>query len=266
MIVVTRLERNVFDVGQVDEHASPVHELGEVVGPLPVGLCVATVPDGRVVWANSVFEEIIGRPPSPTVCLCDAASLYQVYDRSGRLYPAERFPYAVVLRTSAPATADDVVIHRPGGAKAFLRVYARPVFDVDGKLFRVSIAFVDVTQQVRAESEREHTGIQLKLALEHAPIIVWAVSLDGDVTTAQGAGLLGLESRGGRLIGKNLFQVFPNEQAAIRRILYRAFRGDSFKTVGRLAGTTLDTWVGPSYGASGDVVGANGVSQDIGAP
>ncbi len=258
-------EANVFDADEACEHSADVDELGDVVGPLPVGLCIATVPEGNVVWANGVFEEIVGRPPSPAISVRDAAWSYQVYDREGRLYPAERFPYSAVVRTRAPATADDVVVLRPDGTKAFLRVHARPVFDRDGDLVRVSIAFVDITQQVHAESEREHTAVQLKLALEHAPIIVWAVSRDGDVLLAQGAGLAALESRVGPLLGKNVFEAFPNERAGVQQALEKAFLGHSFKIVGRLGGATLDTWIAPSYGTEGEVVGANGVSHDVGA-
>lgn len=246
-----------------DAQAGVRTELGEFVGPLPIGLCVASVPDGRIVWANSVFEEISGRPPDPTSSAENASESYQVYDRMGRLYPQERFPFSVVVRTGKPAMIDDSVIHRADGRKIFLRTYARPVFDAAGQLQQVSVAFVDITREVQAELERDSTAFELELALEHAPIIIWAVSREGDITLAHGAGLSAIEERVGPVTGKNMFVVFPQEDNALHSLLDRALRGESFRTVVPVAGAMLDTWVSPVRNTAGEITGASGVSHDV---
>lgn len=255
--------QKTFDAAGPTHHPVSVEEFSDVLGPLPVGLCVASVPDGRILWANDLFEQIMGRPPIPDASVEEAAGSYQVYDRSGNLYPPERFPYSIVLRTGKPAVADDAVIHRPDGKKVFVRTYAQPVFDSFGKLFQVSTAFVDITREVQAELERDRAAVQLRLALAHAPIVIWAVSREGFLTVAQGAGLQKLEAQFGPLLGRNVLEVFKHDQSGLQSVLERVYRGESFKTVVSVAGAMFDTWASPVYDASGEIVGASGVAHDV---
>lgn len=229
----------------------------------PIAMCIASVPDGRVLWANHLFEEILGRPPIAGTTIQDAAWSYQIYDRTGRLYPADQMPFSRVIRSGKPAVVDDAVVHRHDGLRIYVRSYAQPVFDSFGRLSQVSTAFVDISREVQAEQERDRTAVQLKLALEHAPIVLWAVSREGDITLAQGAGLAAIESQVGSLVGRNVFATFEKEQAMFREVLDRAFRGESFNTVIHVADAVFDTWVSPVFAANGAITGARGVCHDV---
>lgn len=258
-----RDDHKSFDAVTAPNQPVAVEEFSDVLGPLPVGLCVASVPDARILWANELFEQIMGRPPIPDASVEEASGSYQVYDRAGNLYPPERFPYSIVLRTGKPAVADDAVIHRPDGKKVFVRTYAQPVFDSSGKLFQVSTAFVDITREVQAELERDRAAVQLRLALSHAPIVIWAVSREGCLTVAQGAGLQKLEAQFGPLLGRNVLDVFKHDKSGLQGVLERVFRGESFKTVVSVSGAMFDTWASPVYDATGQIVGASGVAHDV---
>lgn len=231
--------------------------------PLPIAVCITSVPEGRVLWANHLFEEILGQPPRADTTVQDAPWSYQIYDRTGRLYSVEQLVFSRVVRTGKPAVTDDAVIHRPDGRKVYLRTYAQPVFDSSGKLCQVSIAFIDITREVQAEQERDRASVQLKIALEHAPIVLWAVSRDGQITLAQGAGLAAIESQVGSLVGRNVFSAFEKEQAMFREVLDRAFTGESFNTVIRVADAVFDAWVSPVFAPNGTIVGARGVCHDV---
>ncbi len=252
-----------FDADTAANHPVAVEEISDFLGPLPVGLCVASVPDARILWANDQFERIMGCAPISDATVESAPAAYRVYDRAGNPYPPERFPYSVVLRTRQPALADDAVVHRADGKKLFLRTYAQPVFDSAGELCQVSTAFVDITREVQAELERDSTSVQLRLALAHAPIVIWAVSREGRLTVAQGAGLQRLEAQFGPLLGRNVLEVFKHDPSGLQAVLERVFRGESFKTVVSVAGAMFDTWASPVYDAGGNIVGASGVSHDV---
>lgn len=231
--------------------------------PLPIAVCITSVPEGRVLWANHLFEEILGQPPRVDTNVQDAAWSYQLYDRTGRLYQVDQLAFCRVVSTGKPVVNDDVVVHRSDGRKVYLRTYGQPVFDSSGKLCQVSIAFVDITREVLAEQERDRAAVQLKLALEHAPIVLWAVSREGQITLAQGAGLAAIESQVGSLVGRNVFTTFEKEQAMFRSVLDRAFTGESFNTVIRVADAVFDAWVSPVFAPNGTITGARGVCHDV---
>lgn len=121
---------------------------------LPVGIWLARAKDGSEVYANARFAEILG------LGLQDAAAggyaaPYGIHDRSGALYPEERMPFVRALRERAPVEVDDIVIHRPDGHRAYVRAFAKPLFDGKGEPEYVVIAFVDISREVAAQKERE---------------------------------------------------------------------------------------------------------------
>ncbi|MFK7998832.1 MAG: ATP-binding protein [Polyangiales bacterium] len=130
---------------------------------LPVGVWIARAPGGEFVYANERFRTIMGMPGLAEVERGDFAEPYAIHDLSGELYPEDRMPFVLALRSGETEMVDDIVIHRRDGKKVNIRAYARPVFD-EGSISHISIAFFDITREVEAETARREAESRVREA------------------------------------------------------------------------------------------------------
>ena len=233
-----------------------------ILDGLPVGVWVARAPDGTAAYVNRAFQTIMGIDAVPGIRIEDAPATYGIHDRTGNPYPVERLPFSRVLATRGPVEMDDLVIHRPDGAKADLRAFGTPIFGSDGALTHVIVAFIDNTKLVEAERQRDTVEARLGLIVNHAPIAIWATDRDGIVTLSEGAGLASMGVKSGELVGKNLFDLY-REHPAIPDYLRRALAGEAFRYTVDVPGAVYDSFVTPLRGQSGEVVGMAGLSNDV---
>src|SRR5688572_29708938 len=105
-----------------------------ILDDLPVAVWVGAVPDRNVVYTNKMFERIVTAGGTET---------YSVVDRDGNPYPNDRTPFARVMATRAPTVVDDIVVRRTTG-DVFIRAFGSPIFDNDGALTHVIVAFLDI--------------------------------------------------------------------------------------------------------------------------
>jgi PAS domain-containing protein len=148
-------------------------DLRRILERLPVAVWVGQVPGGDVTNANPEFQSILGMDAVPGTDIEAAPVTYGIFDRTGSPCPVDKLPYSRVVATRQATMVDDIVIHRMDGRKVNVRAFAYPVFSGDD-LTHVVVAFVDITQEVKAEVEREQTEARLALAVHHAPIVIWS--------------------------------------------------------------------------------------------
>ncbi len=227
-----------------------------------MGVWVAQAPSGEVTYANPEFRKILGMDAVPASRITDAPSTYGIFDRQGRVYPVDQLPLSRVVSTGRAATVDDLVIHRPDGHKVNVRAVGYPRFDNEGRVSHVVIAFSDITAEVKAELERDETQSRLALAVNYAPIVVWAADTKGVVTLSEGAGLKPLGVESGQLVGQNLFELYK-DHPTIPGYIRRGLAGESFGYSVRLDKVVYDTWLTPLRDAAGTVVGVAGLSHDV---
>jgi two-component system cell cycle sensor histidine kinase/response regulator CckA len=138
--------------------------IAAVADNLPVGVWVARAPDGAFVYANRMFEEIMGLPARDDVARGDYAAPYGIHAPDGALYPNDRMPFERAIAARATVTIDDLVIHRSDGVQVHVRAHARPIFDAGGTITHVVVAFLDITREVQAESARAEGETRLRQA------------------------------------------------------------------------------------------------------
>jgi PAS domain S-box-containing protein len=237
-------------------------DLPRVLENLPVGVWVGRVPTGEVAYANREFRAILGMDAVVGVGIEGAPATYGIFDRLGRPFPVEQLPFSRVVATGRPATVDGLVIHRPDGRRVDVRAFAFPDLAADGRLANVVVAFIDITQEVAAEEERRRTESRLALAVNHAPIAVWATDAAGIVTVSEGAGLKSLGVKSGDLVGKNIFDLY-REHSTISDYVRRGLGGDSFSYTVEVGEAVYDTWLTPVRDDRGGIVGVAGLSHDV---
>lgn len=228
---------------------------------LPVGVWVARVPSGELVYANQTFTEIMGMAARGDVAVGHFAEPYGIYTRGGQIYPEELLPFVRAMRERTTVIVDDISIHRGDGRRVDVRAIARPLFEA-GELKLVAIAFFDVTAEVEAVRAKDELQARLKRIIDCAPIILFSFDTQGIVTLCEGRGLESIGLKPGQLVGQDLAQVYKDSPAALAAIK-RALSGEEFHDRVKAGPLTFETTYVPLRNAAGDVVGVTGVSSNV---
>jgi PAS domain S-box-containing protein len=243
-----------------------------IADDLPCGVWVAAVPDGRFVYANRAFDEIMGMGPVPEAAAGGYAQPYGIYRRTGELYPEDRMPFVRAVEAKSTVVVDDIVIHRRDGRRVYVRAFGKPLFDAEARMTHVAIAFFDISREIeaqeaqaRAETERAEMRDRLSRVIEHAPMVLFAFGRDGVVSAVEGRGLerLGLGPRD--FLGRSMFDIFPQERI-IAESARRALAGETVSYAVRLNVSgegVFETRLVPLRSEAGEVTGALGISLDV---
>ncbi len=244
-------------------HTPLEHDLiAAIADQLPVGIYVASVPDGAFVYANDAFRRIMGMPPRTEALGGASAAFYGIHTRDGQRYPDDRLPFARVLREKTSVTIDDIVVHRADGTRVFVRAVGQPLVDAAGAVKHVVVAFSDMTEEVRARTRADLAEGHLEHLLAHAPIILFAYDRRGVVTLTEGRGLEGLGFRPKELLGRSVLVLEAHDETLVCQSP-RVLSGETFTVIGQQGRAWLETTLTPVRGALGDVEGAIGVSIDV---
>ncbi|MBO6938476.1 MAG: PAS domain-containing sensor histidine kinase [Deltaproteobacteria bacterium] len=126
--------------------------ISAIADSLPLGIWVARVPNGELVFANDTFREIMGMDAISDVGVGEYAAPYAIHRTDGELYPETEMPFVTAMQSGEMTIADDIVIHRRDGRKVNIRAYARPMFEgEDGAMSHVVVAFLDVSREMEAQ-------------------------------------------------------------------------------------------------------------------
>jgi PAS domain S-box-containing protein len=235
--------------------------IATIADDLPCGVWVAAASDGQFVYSNRAFEEIMGMGPVRDVGVGEYAAPYGIYGRDGALYPEHRMPFVRALEERTTVVVDDLVIHRRDGQRVYVRAFGKPMVDAQGVIQHVAIAFFDITREVEAQEARSRTEERLSQVVAHAPVVLSAFDRAGIVTLAEGRGLerLGVQSD---FLGKPVFDLYP-EAPAIAQGARRALAGEANSSLVEIRQGTYETHLSPMLDATGEIVGAIGISIDV---
>jgi PAS domain S-box-containing protein len=112
------------------------------------------------------------------------------------------------------------------------------------------------------DSERE-TAFRLRMVIDNAPIVLWALDKDGVFTLSEGRGLRGLGLSPGQVVGQSSFTIYASVPEIIDCIR-RGLAGEEILKTLEVAGRVYETLYAPLRDpANGAVVGLLGISTDI---
>jgi PAS domain S-box-containing protein len=233
----------------------------QVLAHLPIGVWVGRAPSGELVYANATFREIVGMAAVEGVGIADSPATYPVFDQAGNLFPTDELPFCRVLASGQSVMVDNLVVHRADGRKIHVRAFGRPLRDGAGIIRLVVVGFVDITGEVNAIAEARTAHQRMIFAVEHAPVLVYAIDRNGIITLSEGSALAGLGFRPGELVGRPVSEVYGNRYAADD--LRRAYAGEVVSFTVDIEGFILDSWLTPVRDERGEVDGVIGVCTDV---
>jgi len=237
--------------------------IATIADGLPCGVWVAAAPDGRFVYSNDAFEEIMGMGPVADVGVGQYTGPYGIYGRDGAPYPENRLPFVRALQERKTVVVDDLVIHRRDGRRVYVRAVGKPMLDASGVITHVAIAFFDITREAEAQEARSRAEERLRSVVSGAPIVLFALDREATITFVDGRGLarLGLEPKD--FLGKSAFEAYANADSAVSWIK-RALAGETVSYLAELPpNAAFETHLAPLRDGAGEIVGAIGVSTDV---
>lgn len=233
-----------------------------VADALPVGIWVARAPTGELLYANPAFGRIMGMEARGDVAAGGYTAPYGIFDREGLPYPEQRLPFVRALEQRTTVVVDDISIHRPDGSKIDVRAFAQPMFDPDGSIGAVAIAFFDVTAEVKAVRERLALEAHLAEVISEAPIMLYAFDTEGRISLSEGRGLQTVGLEPGQLVGLSVFEIYDDEPQVLSYVR-RVLAGEELREVFAYGPYLLESSLRPVRDREGKVTGAIGVAVNV---
>lgn len=137
-----------------------------------------------------------------------------------------------------------------------------PLRNPDGTVLGLTCAQVDITDRMREEEARQRIQHLLQTVIANVPMVVWSVDRGGTITLAEGVGLRNMGMNPEEVIGKSVFNVFPQEPALLTD-LQRALSGEALTSFSEINNASYQTHYRPVHDAFGQVDGLVMVSIDI---
>ncbi|MBJ8348573.1 bifunctional diguanylate cyclase/phosphodiesterase [Antrihabitans sp. YC2-6] len=118
------------------------------------------------------------------------------------------------------------------------------------------------SENTDADAVRWHSAERLSEILCAAPLIVFAIDIDGIIRVSTGGALIELGFAPGQLVGNSIFDVYA-ERADFAGHFRRAIAGEEFDIQATVLDRVFETRYTPTYSASGELIGSLGVSVDV---
>jgi PAS domain S-box-containing protein len=98
--------------------------------------------------------------------------------------------------------------------------------------------------------------------LAEAPLVLWAIDIQGVFTLSEGAALAGLGLEPGQVVGASAFELYAESQDIVRN-LRRGLAGEEFSSETEVDDRVFETQHSPIRDEGDNIVGLLGVSMDI---
>jgi PAS domain S-box-containing protein len=125
-----------------------------VLEQLPVGVIIATVPEGRIRHFNARAEALLGHPLIPIDRL-ESYAEYGAIHPDGTPYQPEEHPMVRAVLHGETILEEETLYRRGDGQIISLSVNVAPVRDADGAMTTAVAAFSDLTPLKELERTRE---------------------------------------------------------------------------------------------------------------
>jgi PAS domain S-box-containing protein len=160
-------------------------------------------------------------------------------------------------------------IIRPDGEIRWVNARNFPIYDAQGKIYRVAGICVDVTERKRAEEALRETGNVLQTLIQASPLAIIALDRQHKVTIWNPAAERIFGWSAPEVQGGPAPYVPENQRGEFRAMVEAEFRGQARNDLEvrrlRKDGSLIDVslWTAPLYNAHGEVIGAMGMFADI---
>ncbi|MRR38309.1 PAS domain S-box protein, partial [bacterium] len=226
--------------------------------------------DTQILTCNQQAQELLGLTEDQLLGKQAIDPDWKFFREDGTTMPLEEYPVMRVLATRKPFWNTVTGVHRPNMEEdVWVLVNAAPVLDEKDELLQIVVTFVDITERKKIEEDLQKTNQMLQAIIDASPLAILTLDHDLRVTSWSPAAerIFGWSRK--EALGR-YNPIVPEEKwAEFKALVSMVFSGTGYshseverKTKdGRTIHVNVSTE--PLRDASGNVVGALGVIQDI---
>ncbi|HSF75168.1 MAG TPA: adenylate/guanylate cyclase domain-containing protein, partial [Microcoleus sp.] len=128
------------------------NRLAQFLEAIPVGVSVLDA-SGKFYYSNRAAIQLLGKGVIPNVTSEQIPEVYQIYQAgTEQEYPSAELPAVRALKGES-ATAEDLEIHQ-GNKIIPIEAWGTPIYDEKDNISYAIVAFQDITERKKAETER----------------------------------------------------------------------------------------------------------------
>lgn len=196
-----------IDEGEDIAARSLLGPCGAILDQMPVGVAIASTPDGALIFQNGQADTILGHGRRDAHRIADYVA-YGAIDGSGSRIAPDRHPLARALLGEETVDREPLLYRRPDGTVRDLEVSAALVRGEDTRPICAVTTFTDVTDRLAAEKARVESEARLARVLEATSDSVFVVAHDWRLVFINERAREQI-ARGRDLLGKTLWEAFP---------------------------------------------------------
>ncbi|WP_372423881.1 PAS domain-containing protein [Salinarimonas chemoclinalis] len=198
-----------------------------------IALVAVLEPDGTLVDINRGPLRVIGRARREAL----GRRLWEILPGGGDAPAREALRRLVRDAAAGDAPRTDLEVPLADGTRIVLDLQVAPLRDADGRVSRLVVSALDVTERERASASLRESEERLRLAIEAGRLGAWEVALDTGrcIVSERTAEIFGVEPRALALQADWLQFVLPEDRGTIREALDAAIAGERpYRTVFRV--------------------------------
>ncbi|PTE19171.1 histidine kinase, partial [Cereibacter changlensis JA139] len=178
----------------------------DVPAALPVA-AYATDGEGFISSYNLQAAQLWGREHTPRSQKWFGA--WRMRDAGGRILAPDQTPLAVAFREGWEISQADVILERPNGHRAWVRVHARLKLEA-GKVVSSLVLLIERSPTIEDEFQREH----LASIVASSQDVIVGKTMDGVITSWNGGATRTLGYDAEEMIGQPITRIIPTERLA----------------------------------------------------
>jgi signal transduction histidine kinase len=133
-----------------------------VMEALPVGLVIID-DQGGIVRANQEYERVWGGPPPKTQSVDEYGAFKAWWVDTGAPVQPEEWASALAVKQGKTILGQMVEIQRFDGTRGVILNSGAPIRDAQGQVIGCAIGIMDITEQMRLETEQREHQIQMEI-------------------------------------------------------------------------------------------------------
>ncbi len=231
--------------------------LNSLLENLPVAVFAKDAEQLRFVFWNRRSTQLIGY------------SSEEVLGKTGdELFPTEAADFFVaedreVLASGQLLDVPEESIQTPHRGQRILHTKKIPLFDEAGRPQYLLGITEDITERKQTEIALRQSQERLQTVMTAAPLILFAIDVQGVFTLSEGKGLEAIGRKPGEIVGSSIYEVYRDKPELIE-YFHRVLAGEQVENiVVNFAGIVFDNRYSVIRGETGEIVGITGIALDI---
>ncbi len=224
---------------------------------------------GRILVSNPLAQQLLGISADGPAGTHVAEHSLHFLRENGSATPVEEDPINLILSTKQPLTGYLMGIRVPArDGIMWVLVNADPEFDTEGRVTRILISFMDITERKQAEEVLREAGSYNRSLIEACLDPLMAVGRDGKITDGNFAAELATGFSRNDLLGRNFAQLFTEPEkaeGAFQEAFHRGAMRNAMLVLKHVGGSKMPVLCNAAAfrDKNGEMTGVFAVARDI---